>query len=213
MSVLVTRARASALLFGGVASCLVPTASRAQNSGTLRLGITPIEGAAEAFYAKEMGFFAKAGLDVDVQPMQPAPVIAAAVTSNAIDIGYSTLDTLARAHQKNIPLVVIAPAAEYLSSTWPRHRRSLSFPRTTAFAKRGISTEKSWLPMRCTVLRRRLRGNGSIKMAEIHLPLNFWRFRSPRCWRPLTQAELMRLISPNHFLACRKRTIACSRIC
>ena len=47
-----------------------------------------------------MGFFAKAGIDADIQLMQGSSVIASAVLSNAVDIGYSAVDTLATAHQK-----------------------------------------------------------------------------------------------------------------
>jgi len=61
-----------------------------------------------------MGFFAKAGLDVDIQVMAAASVVAAAVASNAVDIGFSSIDTLASAHQKNVPLIAVAPASEFL---------------------------------------------------------------------------------------------------
>ena len=74
----------------------------------------PTENAAEVFYAKELGYFTKAGLDVDLQAIQSAPAIAAALASNAIDVGYTTVDTLAVVHSKDIPLVIVAPAGEYL---------------------------------------------------------------------------------------------------
>ena len=113
-----TRARASTLNYhwsGGLRSF---TPAFAQTSTPLRLGITPVEGAAEAFYAKDVGFFAKAGLSVDVQSFLAVPAIAAALASS-LDVGYATVDTLAVLHHQKIPLVVIAPAAEYLSSVAP----------------------------------------------------------------------------------------------
>jgi len=108
----ITRARASALLIGGVAACAAPVLAQANT--TVRIGLTPLEGAAEPYYAEDMRFFAKVGVTADIQVMQAAPAIAAAIASKAIDIGYSPLDTLANIHQKRIPLVVVAPAAEYL---------------------------------------------------------------------------------------------------
>lgn len=108
----VTRARASALLAGATALCATGLPGEAQTLATLHIGIVPIESAAEIFYAKDMGFFSKAGLDVDIQIMQGPSQIAAAMPSNAVDIGYSPVDSLALLHQKNIPVVAIAPAVE-----------------------------------------------------------------------------------------------------
>ena len=82
----------------------------------LRVAIVPIEGASEVFYATDMGFFAKAGLEVEVQRMQSSPAIAAAVASNTIDIGFLSVDALATAHAKGIPLVIIAPSGCYDST-------------------------------------------------------------------------------------------------
>jgi len=110
-----TRALFAALLFGGGAALgAVPLPGRAQGNATIRLALVPTENAAEAYYAQDMGFFAKAGLAVDITPMQSAPAIAAALAANALDIGYSTVDTLAVVRSKNVPVVIIAPAGEYL---------------------------------------------------------------------------------------------------
>lgn len=86
----------------------------AQTNQALRIGILPVESAATVFYAKDLGLFAKAGLDADIQRMPNTPTIAAAVVSGALDVGYVTIDSIATIHQQHIPLVVIAPAAEYL---------------------------------------------------------------------------------------------------
>lgn len=115
-----TRARASALLAGGAALCSIASAAPAQAADTLRVGAVPIEGAGEVFYAKEMGLFAKAGLDVDIQMMQSAVALAGAVASNSVDIGWSTVDVLAAIHGRNVPVVIIAPAFEYVSPATTR---------------------------------------------------------------------------------------------
>lgn len=111
----ITRAHATALLFGSVAFGAAATRVRAQTSAPVRAGTILLEAAAEVYFAQDMGFFAKAGLDVDIQLFDNGPAIAAASVSNAIDVGYGTVDALAAIHQKNVPLTIIAPSAEYLS--------------------------------------------------------------------------------------------------
>jgi NitT/TauT family transport system substrate-binding protein len=115
MGLLITRARATALLFGGAALYSNASRVRAQALSTIRVAALPIESAAEVFYGKDMGFFANAGLDVDIQSLKASGANAAAIASGALDIGYAAIDTLATIHQKGIPVVVIAPANEYLS--------------------------------------------------------------------------------------------------
>jgi NitT/TauT family transport system substrate-binding protein len=117
---MITRRRASALMFGGAALCANPSQVLAQSIATVRIGIQPVEAAAAVYYAKDMGFFTKAGLDADIQPFQNTPAIAAAVASSSIDIGFITVDVLAAIHEKNIPAVAIAPANEYVSPTTTR---------------------------------------------------------------------------------------------
>jgi ABC-type nitrate/sulfonate/bicarbonate transport system substrate-binding protein len=110
-----TRKRASALLIGGALLGAMRTPARAQTSATVRIGVSPIEPAAEVYYAGDMGFFSKAGLDANIQSLQGSSLIIAAMVSGAIDIGFDTLDGLAAQHQKGIPLVIIAPTHDYLS--------------------------------------------------------------------------------------------------
>ncbi len=83
----------------------------AQTLPTVRVATTPIENGAEVYYAKEMGFFTKAGLNVEMQDIQSGSAIASAVASNAVDVGFASLVPLAIAHNKKIPFVLIAPGA------------------------------------------------------------------------------------------------------
>ena len=83
----------------------------AQTPVVVRVATTPIENGAEVYYAKEMGFFAKAGLTVDVQSIQSGSAVTGAVASNAVDIGFASIVPLAIAHIKKIPFVLIAPGA------------------------------------------------------------------------------------------------------
>lgn len=89
---------------------------RAGAQATLRVALIPIESAAEVYYAKELGSFAKAGLDVELQPLQNGQAIAAAVAGGAVEIGYSTVPPLAVAHSRGIPLTIVAGAALSLTS-------------------------------------------------------------------------------------------------
>jgi NitT/TauT family transport system substrate-binding protein len=112
---MMTRARASALLVGAASVLAGATRGRAQTAMTLRIATLPIESAAEVFYAKDMGFFAKAGLDADIQIMQNGAAAAAAAVAGSIDIGYIPVDSMATIHKKNVSIVVVAPANEYVS--------------------------------------------------------------------------------------------------
>jgi NitT/TauT family transport system substrate-binding protein len=122
---MMTRARASAVLFGGASLLLNAARGRAQSTAALRIATLPIESAAEVFYAKDMGFFTKAGFDVDIQTMQTSAAMAAATASGSVDIGYSPVDSMATIHQKKVPVVVIAPANEYIS---PSRNAGLALP-------------------------------------------------------------------------------------
>jgi NitT/TauT family transport system substrate-binding protein len=108
--------RAAFTALTGVALAAGTRPARAQTAATIRIALIPIETAAEVFYAKELGSFAKAGLAVDLQQLQNGQAIAAAVAGGAADIGFSTVPPLAVAHSKGIPLTIIAGAALSIAS-------------------------------------------------------------------------------------------------
>jgi NitT/TauT family transport system substrate-binding protein len=96
-----------------VTLAFVPLASTAQNtppSTTIRLGVITVEAAAEAFYAVDMGFFKKQGLDVDLQIMQNGAAIAAAVAGGSLDVGFADTISIANAHARGLPFIYLAPA-------------------------------------------------------------------------------------------------------
>ena len=100
----------AALLLGNRA----PVAS--QSLQALHIETIPFDAGSEAFYAKDMGFFAKQGIDATVDPVGNGPAIAAAVASGAIDIGFSNALSIEMAYKKGLPFVFIAPAALYSSA-------------------------------------------------------------------------------------------------
>jgi NitT/TauT family transport system substrate-binding protein len=81
----------------------------AQTMTALKVAMIPIEPAAPVYYAKENGFFAKAGLDVSIDQNPSTPAIASALIAGNYDIAYGTIPTLSQAHSKGLPFVLIAP--------------------------------------------------------------------------------------------------------
>jgi NitT/TauT family transport system substrate-binding protein len=105
------RRDALSLIGAAAALPLLGAPAAAQSApATIRVAYIPFESSAQLFYAKELGLWAKAGLNVEIQPNPFGAAIASAVASNAIDIGYATVMTLASAHAKKIPFTIIAAA-------------------------------------------------------------------------------------------------------
>jgi NitT/TauT family transport system substrate-binding protein len=95
---------------------LIAAPVRADDPATLRISTNPIDSGAEVYYADDLGYFAKAGLTVDIQPGSNGAAIAAAVASNAIDIGYADIGALSKAHTRGIEFSIISPAAMWDAS-------------------------------------------------------------------------------------------------
>ena len=91
---------------------LVPFGASAQTSPALiplKLGVIPIEAGAEPFFAADMGFFKKQGLDVEMQTMQNGASIAAAVAGGTLDVGFADTISIASAHARGLPFIFLAP--------------------------------------------------------------------------------------------------------
>ena len=95
------------------AAAFTPFPARAQTR-QLRIALVPIDNNALPFFAQEMGFFQKAGLNADVQQMQSGAAMTAAIVGGAVDIASSNIVQLAQAHEKHIPFTLVAPAGVYL---------------------------------------------------------------------------------------------------
>jgi NitT/TauT family transport system substrate-binding protein len=114
--------RRSAIALGlaaGAAPFVLPRAARAQNLQALRVAYQPYAYSAQVLYARDMGFFTKAGLSVTLEEIAFGSALATAVASNAIDIGIATISTLSIAHSKKLPFVIVAPGAMYQASRPP----------------------------------------------------------------------------------------------
>jgi NitT/TauT family transport system substrate-binding protein len=94
-------------LFAGVAD--------AQTNPTIRIATTPIDLGAQALYANDLGFFKRAGLNVELSVLTSGSVVASAVSGGSIDIGQANIVALAAAHVNGLPFVIVAPAGYYTS--------------------------------------------------------------------------------------------------
>ena len=108
---LASRARRTCAAF--IAALVITTAVAGAANLPLQVGVFPTEGAAEAFYATELGFFKDAGLDVTLTTITSASAIAAAVSSGSLDVGFGSAVPLATAHARGINFRIVAPAVVY----------------------------------------------------------------------------------------------------
>jgi NitT/TauT family transport system substrate-binding protein len=86
---------------------------RAQSLEPVRFGAVPVEEAALAFYAKEKGFFTKAGIDADLQILSNGGAVTQAILGGAIDVGVTNSGSMSSAHSRGVPLYLIACGATY----------------------------------------------------------------------------------------------------
>jgi NitT/TauT family transport system substrate-binding protein len=111
-----SRRTALAAVAGACATPLLGRGAIGQEQ-PLRLATAPLDVSAEPYYAMEMGFFKKAGLNnVTLQTIPTGAAMTAAVAGGTIDIAISNIVSVAQAHQRNIPFTLVAPAGLYSTS-------------------------------------------------------------------------------------------------
>jgi NitT/TauT family transport system substrate-binding protein len=98
-----------------LASCLliVPRRSVAQTMPVLKIGFVPTDIGGQLFFAKDLGMFSKAGLNVELSPIINGSAIGSAIVSGALDIGYSNPMSLVIAHDKGLPFTMLFAANMY----------------------------------------------------------------------------------------------------
>jgi len=110
---LFSRTRALALLAAG-STALSPRAVRAQTPGPVRLGsVAQGDSYALPFFAQEGGFFARAGVNVDLQAVPNPGSIVAAVAGGSLDAGFVDPPLLANASNRGLPMVYFAGGGLY----------------------------------------------------------------------------------------------------
>jgi NitT/TauT family transport system substrate-binding protein len=100
--------------FAGAAALRAPV--RAADALPVRIGVGSADTFAEGFYATDMGLFAKAGLNVDMQMFTSGGAILVAAGGNALDIGLSNTGNLADAIAHGAPFTLIAGAGMYTAA-------------------------------------------------------------------------------------------------
>ncbi|HXQ23567.1 MAG TPA: ABC transporter substrate-binding protein [Candidatus Acidoferrales bacterium] len=106
--------RRNAVLVAAVA--LAPAWPRAAFAlDTIRVATGPVDAALEAAYAQRLGFAAEAGLDCTIELLGSGAANVAAVLGGAVDIGLSNVLTVLAAHERGVPLGIVAAAAVYSS--------------------------------------------------------------------------------------------------
>jgi NitT/TauT family transport system substrate-binding protein len=110
------RIAAAALLVAPLLLMAPGTRAAAQTGEQIVVATPPNDSSGEVFYAADMGFFAKAGLNVKVMPMNNAGAVAPAVVSGAVTIGGLTVPSVAIAREKGVPITIIAPGSIYSSA-------------------------------------------------------------------------------------------------
>jgi NitT/TauT family transport system substrate-binding protein len=104
-------------MFLAVSSPLIATSlglpASAQTPAPLNLRVTATanDTYASAYFAQDMGFFTRAGLNVDLETMNNGAAIAAALAAGSMDIGVATPIILANAFLHGLPVVIIAAGA------------------------------------------------------------------------------------------------------
>jgi NitT/TauT family transport system substrate-binding protein len=100
------RREALGLTLAAVASAGAPAFAQ---TAAIKVGTPPFEAAGAVYFARDLGYFSKAGLNVELVPIINSSAIAEAVASGTVDIGLSAVLSIAIAHARGIPFVFVAP--------------------------------------------------------------------------------------------------------
>jgi NitT/TauT family transport system substrate-binding protein len=118
--------RSGALVCGALLALSLGAASAADAPlDAIRVATVPVDAGAEVYYAQKMGFFKANGLNVEITGLSNGAAVTAAVIGGAADIGQSNAVSVAQAHERGIPVVIIAGANRY---TIPAQESGLAVP-------------------------------------------------------------------------------------
>jgi NitT/TauT family transport system substrate-binding protein len=94
---------------------LLPSVTGAQTLPPVRVLYEPIDTATAIFAARDLGYFTRAGISVDLQPMNTGSAMIASAIGGSVDIVLPNVLSIAEAVQKGVPIEVIAPNVVYES--------------------------------------------------------------------------------------------------
>jgi len=94
--------------------------ARSQVPTKMRVGIGLIESHAQGYYAQDLGYFKRNGLEVELRQLQLGAVIAEGVAAGDLEAGQANLFSILAGKQHGIPFVMIAPSS-LIDSNDPPH--------------------------------------------------------------------------------------------
>jgi NitT/TauT family transport system substrate-binding protein len=97
-----------------------PRGVHAQSDELIKFGASPFEAQGIAFYAQELGYYKRAGLNVDVQMFPGGAAILAAIAGGSLQLGFGNPLPLANARERGLKFVFIAPGFLFDSNDPPR---------------------------------------------------------------------------------------------
>lgn len=100
----------------GAAALTLPRPAYADD--IVRIGAMPIDSSMESTYASKIGYADQAHLNLAIQGVSSGAAIMAAILGRAIDSGNVNMFSVLNAHDRGLPVVIIASAALY-SSKYP----------------------------------------------------------------------------------------------
>jgi NitT/TauT family transport system substrate-binding protein len=89
----------------------------AQTPEVVHVAAIPVDVTGNLYYALDLGLFKKAGLDVQITTLSSTAATTQAVATGAVDVGTTNLVSIALAHERGIPIVVVAPAGASSSAS------------------------------------------------------------------------------------------------
>ena len=84
---------------------------------TLKVGVLPVTDVAPLYLGMKQGYFKQQKLTIKPQVMQGGAEVTAAIVSNSLDIGFSSVEPLMIARSKNIPVRIISQGVQAAPST------------------------------------------------------------------------------------------------
>jgi NitT/TauT family transport system substrate-binding protein len=82
----------------------------AQSLTKVTIVAQPVDVTGNLFYALDQGYFTRAGLDVEVVGIANPALIVQAVSGGTVNLGSTSLMSIARAHLAGIPVELVAPS-------------------------------------------------------------------------------------------------------
>ena len=102
-----------AAVAAGLIAAGVPAHQAVAAPAPIRLGFLGTDVSSGPLYARESGAFARAGLNVNLQPFRKAFGPLDAMRAGKLDIGFSDIISAVGAIERGEPVVILAPAAIY----------------------------------------------------------------------------------------------------